>query len=268
MSNNRFRNKPFISEVGIGFLLVGFSMLLNRLLPNLHFFFSYIFNFPMLIIVLSLFRGMNTKFKTTDWWIFLLVGCFLYFYKIIRLIPGINGDLFFPIIIIVIGIILIVTRNKKTAQSDASNNQFSDIPILPIEDAENIHYNHSNTQNESQRNAMNEEQDYLHIETVLGNNSRMVLSKQFKGGNCSSILGSVTIYLNKADLEGTVYINNFCLLGEIIIIVPSNFNVINQTTSVLGSVDDKRNFMNEQHHQKSIVLKGQTILGAITIKNF
>lgn len=269
MAIPNYKNKQYNSEIGIGLLLIGLSILCFRLFPEYRHIFKLVLNIPMLLIVIGIFRGFNTSFKSNDWWILVLIGSFFFLSKIIKIIPGLNPDLFFPIAIITVGIILLLRKRKNISTTEFTDHTHNDIPILPITSVDQL--NDANFDASSQSKVHLKENDAnntLHLETLLGNNSRMVLSKNFKGGNCSTILGSSTLYLNKSDFNGIIYINNFCLLGETTIIVPSHFNIINQITSVLGSVDDKRNFMQEQQEQKSIVLKGQCILGSVTIKNF
>ena len=73
--------------------------------------------------------------------------------------------------------------------------------------------------------------------------------------------------LHSADFENVVVIEVFCLCGGIDIIVPSNWSVKNETTALLGGIEDSRRNKNLVEPNKILIIKGIVMLGGLEIKN-
>lgn len=285
MGNNLNNRQPgksnYISELGVGILLLGIGLLIYNLFPFTQTIIKSFFNVYMLIFILGVIRGVNKNFKGNEWWIIMLIGGFLWLTKLNILNFSIS-KLFFPAMLVLLGISIIIRRGRGKRRRKTNDEptppptEDYDTPRLPIEDNT---YEQSNFRTSSHQHTANSKQntnsngylyngDYINLEAVLGENTKMVISKNFKGGNASSIMGSCNLILSKADISGTVYIDCFVLMGEINIIVPSDFNVVNNISSVMAGVEDKRNYLTEVDNQKNLVLRGQAIMGSVKIKNF
>jgi predicted membrane protein len=279
MKNNTIKNN-YISEIGIGLVLLGLGSLIYKLFPVFEPFFESILNWQLLIIIMGIIRGINKNFKGNDWWIITALGIFLWLANLNIISYSIRHFLF-PIIIIILGVKLILNQRKKQNKilqkkiEDGNETTVSDDPILPFANEQQEEYTSSHLndttlipeENPSTNNKENRD-DHVFLDTVFGNNKKLILSKNFKGGNVSSIFGSTEIILTHADIQHEAKLDLFTLCGDIKIIVPKEFNIINNMTSVLANVDDKRNFMTENLGQKNLYINGQAILGNVVFKNF
>lgn len=278
---NKTTHQNYISELGIGLILFGMGLLLYKLFPDFKYFFQNIINWQLLIIILGTIRGINTKFKGNDWWIITSIGLFLWLAQL-QIISYSFKNIILPIAMVVLGTKLVLGKNNsKNTQPTTEDNTApkSDLPQLPItqmmqasDDAPKPYgqdNNNASPNNLAIENATSpNNQDTISLDTVFGSNKKIVISKNFKGGGVSSMFGSTDIILSHADILSSAKLECFCLCGEINIIVPSDFTVVNNVTSVLGSVDDNRNYWNEAQNSKNLYLQGQVIMGSINIKNF
>ena len=81
-----------------------------------------------------------------------------------------------------------------------------------------------------------------------------------------TVLGEHKIIINEEDLiNKETVLNVMCLLGEVVIQVPENVNVVNKAFSLLGSISvadrlEGRNF------QKKLIINGTVLLGEVKVK--
>lgn len=278
---NHKNNNSYISEFGVGLVLFGIGLLIYNLFPFTKVIISSYINVYLLVFILGIIRGINKNFKGNDWWIIMVLAAFLWMANL-DLVKYTLWGVIFPAVLVIVGARIILSRKNKSLAKNrqTSYTEVNDTPQLPIEDTDipgNSHQYHYQDQqhtgsghrtSHTTDNRYDNNNDYIRVDTVLGSNSKVVISKNFQGGNISSIMGSTDLILSKSDIDGTAYLDLFTLMGEINIIVPADFNVINNTPSLLGSVEDKRNFMTEVNNNKNLILRGQVILGSVNIKNF
>lgn len=276
-------NNSYISEFGVGLVLFGIGLLIYNLFPFTKVIISSYLNIYLLVFILGIIRGINKNFRGNDWWIIMVLAAFLWLAHL-DLVRYTLWGVIFPAVLVIVGARIILSRKNKSLSKNRqpSYTEVNDTPQLPLDDAdtpeEPLHYHYQNHQDSTGSQHRNQAHntdnpydtgnDYIRVDTVLGSNSKVVISKNFQGGNVSSIMGSTDLILSKSDINGTAYLDLFTLMGEINIIVPADFNVINNTPSLLGSVEDKRNFMTEVNNNKNLILRGQVILGSVNIKNF
>ena len=85
-------------------------------------------------------------------------------------------------------------------------------------------------------------------------------------GKFVSILGEHQIILNEDDLHKEVTeLDVMVILGNIVIHVPENVNVISKAVPILAEVSVKDNILNNEGNKK-LIIKGTVILGEIKIK--
>lgn len=112
--------------------------------------------------------------------------------------------------------------------------------------------------------------DYIDEISILGGGDRKITSDDFKGGNITAFFGGSKIDLTKASLaQGQNVINVFCMFGGYTLIVPENWNVKVDVVSVLGGISDKRYVRNDTVKDigKEIIIKGFVMLGGGEIKS-
>lgn len=138
-------------------------------------------------------------------------------------------EFFWPLVIIVVGISILMNRSvgrQKMAETDRSED----------------------------------------IGAVMGGVDQRNVSEDYKGGRVTAVMGGAKIDLRKATIKQSATIEVFTLMGGIELIVPRNVVIKNQTSVILGGVEDKT----EQEAVKSspvLELVGDVILGGVEIKN-
>ena len=86
-----------------------------------------------------------------------------------------------------------------------------------------------------------EDAEYIEINAVFGSVNKLILSKNFKGGEINAFMGGAEINLLQADIKQTVQLEINNVFGGTKLLVPGNWDVKNEITAVFGGVEDKRN---------------------------
>lgn len=112
-----------------------------------------------------------------------------------------------------------------------------------------------------------EADDYLEATAVFGGVKKTVFSKNFKGGDVTSVFGGAEVNLLNADFTGEARLELTQVIGGMRLIVPSGWQVKSAVTAVFGSVEDKREAVPQldQATAKVLHLEGTSILGGIEI---
>ncbi|HMG67070.1 MAG TPA: LiaF domain-containing protein, partial [Chitinophagaceae bacterium] len=112
-------------------------------------------------------------------------------------------------------------------------------------------------------------EDYIDSTSIFGGIKKNVISKNFKGGDITNIMGGSEIDLTQADINGTVTIDLTQIFGGTKLIVPSNWQVKTQMAAIFGGVEDKRSLQNVTiDPNKKLVLDGTSIFGGIEIRSY
>lgn len=127
-----------------------------------------------------------------------------------------------------------------------------------------VKYAEVNAQNTSEEHA-----EYLDISAVLGGVKKIVVSKNFKGGEINCFMGGAEINLSQADIRQPVSLEVNNIFGGTKLVLPSDWYVKNDINAVFGGVEDKRNITNQMPDMsKSIRLRGNCVFGGIEISNY
>jgi len=96
---------------------------------------------------------------------------------------------------------------------------------------------------------------------------RTVTSQSFRGGDYTAVMGGGKVNLHGARPipEGAV-IDVFIAMGGMEILVPEDWQVVNQLHALMGGIDDSRNVVPLQGGPV-LYLKGTVVMGGIEIKN-
>jgi len=117
---------------------------------------------------------------------------------------------------------------------------------------------------------MNYQDDYINDVSIFGGGHKIVESKNFKGGNLTSVFGGSEINMVNAEMasDGSV-LDVFTLFGGTTLIVPNDWKVQTDAVSILGGFNDKRRVASsEVDPSKILVIKGLVMLGGIEIKSY
>lgn len=254
MESNNYSNRPqkksnfsgfavFLICIGSLFLLFNLNILPNILRP-------IILSWQMLLIGLGIW-SLTTKKNSTAGIIMIVFGVFFLYPKLGILFPfsifNFNISTFWPVALIIIGLVLIANHNKKSSQRRYEDRIKFD-----------------NQTDDSDRTA------YLDKSIIFNGSEQIILSQNFKGGDANVMFGELIIDLRKAKLaKGNYLLELNAMFGSIVVYIPIDWVVEVQGSSFLGSFDDKRYAMNTENTASGsrLVIKGSTMFASIDIKN-
>ncbi len=234
---------------GIILILVGLAFLMRNLVPE---FPRWIFRWEMILISIGLIVGIRHQFRGVGWFIMVAIGGIS---MLDLILPVFNKPQFtWATIAIVTGLYLIL---KPGTRSEDSYNSGSHTLWAPDVSASSF----------SGRDYVSGE--VLNATSVFGNVKKVVVSKNFRGGEIVAIMGGAEVDLSKADIGGRVRLEATNIMGGTELIIPSDWDIQSNIVAVLGGVEDKRDprFLRTEPG-KILVLEGVCLLGGIEIKSY
>lgn len=226
---------------GIFILLIGIAALLKA---SISFFPDWIFSWQMLLIALGMFIGIRHGFRGVAWFILVLIGG-------IFLINDIYPEFAFrrymwPFALIAVGLFIIMRpRNKWRQEVRTSTGE-------TIEDTGSF-----------------SKDDFVESTSIFGGSKKIIISKNFKGGDLVNIFGGTELDLSQADFSGVAVIELTTIFGGTKLLVPSNWSVKSEAVTIFGGIEDKRRMQAViENSDKTLVVKGTVIFGGIDIKSF
>ncbi len=225
---------------GIILILVGSLFFARKLGME---FPDWIFSWPMFFIALGFYVGGKHNFSNPSWLILVALGSIL---MIERFYPSIQiHEFFWPVVLIAIGAFLIVKPRKNKYARWINAKEMANCV--------------SSETNENR----------IEILAVMGGVKKVVLSKDFIGGEINCVMGGAEINLTQADILGTAVLEINNVFGGTKLLVPANWEVQSEVAVVLGGVEDKRSqHANNSLELKRLILKGNCIFGGIDIKSY
>ncbi|WP_340073982.1 LiaF transmembrane domain-containing protein [Leptobacterium sp. I13] len=167
--------------------------------------------------------------------ILISIGTFFILPKIFN-IPFEVREMFWPAIFVVIGVLMISVRNRHRS-------------IGRGESSEN----------------------FIDLINIFSGGKRKITSEKFIGGKVTSILGGSEIDLTSANIqEKEAIIDVYTMFGGCEIVVPRDWDVQVEVTSIFGGFDDKRGLIENSKDASAKVLKikGYTIFGGGEVKSY
>lgn len=267
-------NNKTSTTVGAIIILFGVFLLMKNL--DLGYLFpNWLFGWQMILIIIGLVIGVNSKFKKKSATILIAIGSIFLMKEWLHFS---TGKVLIPVIAIIIGI-YIINRNRKIVEIPLPP---QDPPTHPTDefdwdkrvlefDTNTNQTNNSNTAQEPKAQGQYSNyyaENYLKIDAIFGNAKKIVLSKNFLGGTITNVFGSTQINLLQADLNQPIVIDVFSLFGSTKIIVPPHWMVNHTISSILSETDDRRVVINHAFDDsKKLYITGTSIFGNVTIKN-
>jgi predicted membrane protein len=222
----------------------------------------WLVSWKVLLILIGLGIGIKSKFSNIGWLFPFAVGVF---FLSAELIPDLHiRQYFWPIFIILLGVFFIF-RPKKSYRHHYSRYQ-----KRYGRSYGNDVNNNSNTSFFADGTTTNDMDNYLDATTFMGGIKKIVLSKNFKGGEISAVFGGAEINLTQADFEKEIKLEVNAVFGGVKLIIPANWEIKSNATAVLGGIDDKRPIQNNplSGPTKRILLEGNCVLGGIEIRSY
>ena len=198
-----------------------------------------IFSVPFAMLVIGLFILVNTSKRLTGG---LLTGLGVFF-LIPRIYPQIeyNSGIVIPVLLILFGVYIIFKKRKSSLGASLDDG-----------DA-----------------AVNK--DKIDDVSIFGGGVKLISSDNFKGGNITAIFGGSEINLMNCNLAtGDNVIDVLMIFGGTTIIVPKEWNVVVNVTSILGGFSNKsvRNPAVAIDHSRTLHVKGLAMFGGGEIKTY
>lgn len=214
----------------------------------------WVFSWQMLLIAIGLFTGFRKGFGNGGWFVPLLIGtAFLlndYF------LDGTLRRHMWPLIIIVVGIFFIIRpRRRHRWHGSWQEKKTADIK-------EDMAPPPSETFSED---------DYIDTTSIFGGTKKVVLSKNFRGGDMVNIFGGSEIDLTKADIATgqTAELEVTAIFGGATLLVPANWAVKSDAVTIFGGISDRRSVAAfTETSGKNLLLKGTVVFGGIEIKSY
>ena len=254
MENRRLKKENGRVWTGIILLGIGAVLLLSRMgFP----FPKWLFEWPVILILVGLFVGVRNRFHNPAWIVLVLIGSF---FLIDNIEPDFRLSRFtWPIIIIALGIgFLIRPRHSRYPE-----------PLYPMQ-GEPVSDQKSYTVPEIRLGQENKTQDeYLDAVAIFGATRKIIVSKTFKGGDLVSLFGGHEVDLRQADIQGKVVLDVTQIFGGTKLLLPSSWNVKSEMVALMGGIEDKRQMASVTiDPEKVLILKGTSIFGGIDIRNY
>ena len=202
----------------------------------------YIFSWKTLLIAIGLIVVVSSNNKLPGY-IMIGLGFLFWVPSIFNYNVGFS-QVFWPIVLIAIGLIIISRRQKHDSLLKG---------IHPHRAADGTF-----------------QSDYIDDVSIFGGGVKRFSSQNLKGGNITAIFGGSEIDLTASQManEGTV-VDMFTMFGGTKLIVPGNWQVKSEATSLFGGFSDKRHIKPDNAmSEKILVIKGVVIFGGVEIKNY
>ncbi len=230
---------------GVVVLIIG-SLLLAQKMGA--YFPDWLFSWQTILIAIGIFGGAKQNFRMGGWLIPIFIGGIFLFD---RFLPDLNlRPYFFPIILIIIGTVMVLTPGGKRMRRKWSSNAFTPDSINPSE-------------------GINSADEVMESVVVFGGVKKNVISKSFKGGESVTIFGGSEINLMQADIQGKVKLEIVQIFGGTKLIIPSNWQIQSELVSIFGDIQDTRISSKESlDNNKILVIEGFSMLGGISVKSF
>lgn len=255
MEQDELQPRPFGNSThpgrfsgGVVLLLIGGALLARQLgtpLPD------WLFSWPMLLIVIGLFTGVKVRFRNPGWIIPTAIGVV---FLADQFVQGVNLKPFiFPIILIIIGLVFILRPHQSGRhwhdRRPAGRYRQADV-------ADNL-------------SAAADRSDFIDATAIFGGVKKIVLSKNFQGGDITNIMGGSEINLTQADFKGRIHIDTTNIFGGTKLIIPPHWDVQSEVVAVFGGVDDKRQLNGAAlDPDKVVVIDGTCLFGGIEIRSY
>lgn len=216
--------KTSLSQYTAGACVIAFGTLL--LLDRLHITDNALgMWWPLLLIVIGIV--MLVSDRRNLWGIALIVGGGLFQLRALEMIDINPWEFFWPVIIILVGLSIILNRSRRPEVSARQSDDAS---------------------------------------AIFGGVDLMSASEDYQGGNATAVLGGVKIDMRKAIIKKEATLTVFVLCGGIELIVPEGVVVKPQATCILGGIENKYP-ATATKNAPVLYVAGTVTMGGIEIKH-
>lgn len=220
-------------------IILGGIFLLNTM-NILHFRIAHvIFSWPFVMFIIGLFVLVNTEKKFLGGVLTGIGALFL----IPKIFPQVDYDsgIIIPLFLIILGLYIILKKRKV----DTESSEHGDTSKINKDKIDDI--------------------------SIFGGGTKIISSNNFRGGNITAIFGGSEINLINCQLaEGDNVLDVLCIFGGTTIILPKEWNVVINVTSILGGFSNKaiRNPSVAIDQSRTLHIKGLAMFGGGEVKTY
>lgn len=241
-SGSNQRSRPCSGRVwgGLFIVIIGVLLLARRTGLDIP---DWIFSIESFLIALGLYIGLRHSFKRLVWIIPVAIGGFLLlddFYPHYDL-----GDFTWPLIIIGFGLFIMLRSSRRRNPRE----RYDTSPVGIEQSSE----------------------DKLDSTVVFGGAKKIIISKNFQGGEVVTVFGGTELNFMQAELAGPVVLELTQVFGGTKLIVPPHWKVqTNEMVAVFGGIDDKRPIVNnpDADNNQMLILQGTCLMGGVDIRSY
>lgn len=211
---------------------------------------GWLISWQMILIVIGLGIGVGNNFRNAASWILIGIGT-IFLINDIYFIPFEIRQYFWPVLVIVIGLIIIFKPRKRWRKHQRGSDEA-----------------HKHVEVGSGSGTFGKD-DMLDIVSIFNGLKRTVMSKRFRGGETVTVFGGSEIDLLQADFEKEAVLDVTVVFGGLKLIVPKNWEVRTEVTSILAGVEDKRySAVEVLPDEKVFIISGTVLFGGIDIVSY
>ncbi|MET0391566.1 MAG: DUF5668 domain-containing protein [Chitinophagaceae bacterium] len=214
---------------------------------------AWLFSWPMLLIAIGLFIGFRKGFRG-GWFVPVLIGGIFLVNNYFS-----DGELrrhIWPMILITVGLVFIFRpRRRRYWPEEFTEKKNTAMPAEVITPVSEDAYHHD---------------DFIDVTSIFGGTQKVILSKNFKGGDMVNVFGGSEVDLSKADINGVATLEVTAVFGGATLVVPSNWVVKSEAACIFGGISDRRKNIAPltESSNKALILKGTVLFGGIEIKSY
>ncbi|MCI8394156.1 MAG: cell wall-active antibiotics response protein [Bacilli bacterium] len=215
----------------------------------------------MVLIVLGIVIGLNSLEITNidiffeGWWtLFIIIPCFIGLFDS-------SESRFGNMIGIIIGFALLLASRDILSFSLLGKIWF---PFILIVIGISLIFHNSIKKNIADKVKIGKENG---LESIVATFSDEKISKEkekFDGANIDAIFGGITLDLSQAVLKEETIISSSAIFGGITIIVPKDVNVKIKPTSIFGGTSNRMS--NKEENKKTVYIESFCLFGGLEIK--
>jgi predicted membrane protein len=211
---------------------------------------GWIFSWQTILIVIGLGIGVGNNFRNAASWVLIGIGT-IFLINDIFFIPFEIRQYFWPVLVIAIGLVIIFKPRSRWRKH--------------VGDGDSVD---SHVEVGSGTGTFGRD-DVLDIVSIFNGLKRSITSKNFKGGESVTVFGGSEINLLQADFEKEAVLDVTVVFGGLKLIVPKNWEVRTEVTSILAGVEDKRySAVEVLPDEKVFIITGTVVFGGIDIASY
>lgn len=255
-TSGRLGQKDNSALTGLFLILFGGAFLLKNLDTDLP---HWLFRWETFVFFLGLYIGIKQKFRGPSWFILMAISGTSLLDVIFPIFE--RPQFTWSVVAIIVGLYFIF-RPKHTDEGN-----WYDCKAEKDAHKKDDNYKSSFTVMEDTQETY--EGERLDTAAVFGSVKKVVVSKNFKGGETVSVMGGTDINLSQADIHGIVTLEATNIMGGTKLIIPPTWDVRSEMVAIFGGVEDKRDVHSLKiDPNKVLVIEGTCLFGGLEIRNF